>query len=82
MSVGEIKYLITHEDVVHLDDLILRRTMIGKLGMITPESLRELSEICANSLNWSQKKTETEIERFTDIMRNNHKMDFKAFLGG
>jgi glycerol-3-phosphate dehydrogenase len=82
MIIGEIKYLVSHEDVIHLDDLILRRTMIGKLGMVTPDSLREISEICASSLNWTIQETQIEMDRFTDLLRNRHKMNFKMYLGG
>ncbi len=81
ISVGEIKYIITTEDVLHLDDLILRRTMLAKLGKITPDSLRELSEICADVLGWSKRETEDEINRLKEIMKQNHKMDFNIFLG-
>ncbi len=82
MSIGEIQYLVEHEDVVHLDDLILRRTMIGKLGRVTPQSLREIAEICAKSLHWTDQEKFAEMERFTDLMRHRHKMDYNVFLGG
>ncbi|MBN2044358.1 MAG: glycerol-3-phosphate dehydrogenase/oxidase [Anaerolineales bacterium] len=81
MSVGEIKYLAANEDIVHLDDLILRRTMIGKLGRVTPDSLEELAEICASSLNWSHQKTLSEMQRFINLLRRRHKMNFNLFLG-
>ena len=80
ISIGEIKHLINYEDVIHLDDLILRRTMIGKLGMITPEILKEIAETCAKSLNWSQQETVEEMERFTSLLRDRHKMNFNAFI--
>lgn len=82
MLIGEIKYLVTHEDIVHLDDLVLRRTMVGKLGMVTPESLREILEICSSSLNWTKQETQIELERFTNILRDRHKMNYTMFLGG
>ena len=80
ISVGEIKYIVLNEDILHLDDLILRRTMLGKLGRITPDSLQEISQICGEVLNWSEQETEEEINRFTHLMRHNHKMDFNTFL--
>jgi len=81
ISIGEIKYLAAEEDVQHLDDLILRRTMLSKMGQITPESLEEISRICAASLNWTKNKTREEVERFTDILRSRHKMNFNSFEG-
>jgi glycerol-3-phosphate dehydrogenase len=81
-NIGEIKHLVTHEDVLHLDDLLLRRTMLGKMGCITPESLWEIAHICGRALNWSQERTEDEIDRFADLLRHRHKMNYNAFLGG
>jgi glycerol-3-phosphate dehydrogenase len=82
VSVGEIKYILLEEDAHHLDDLILRRTMLGKLGMITPDSLREISGICAKVMEWSDQKTEQEMDRFTDLLKHKHRMNFNAYIGG
>jgi glycerol-3-phosphate dehydrogenase len=81
ISVGEIKYIVINEDVIHIDDLILRRTMLGKLGKITPDSLRELSQICSETLSWSKQKTREEIDRFTYLLRHRHKMNYHSFIG-
>jgi glycerol-3-phosphate dehydrogenase len=78
--VGELRHLAATEDVIHLDDLILRRTMIGKLGQITPDSLQEIARICAEALNWSQQKTVDEIDRITRLLQSVHKMDFNVFI--
>jgi glycerol-3-phosphate dehydrogenase len=81
MSVAEIRHILLEEDVIHLDDLILRRTMLGKLGRITPESLQEISRICAEVLGWSAEKTSSEVDRFVDLLKRNHKMDFCSYIG-
>ena len=80
ISAGEVKYLVVDEDIVHLDDLILRRTMLGKLGMVTPENIKEIAEICAKVLDWSEREMETEIERFAELLLQKHKMDFNTFV--
>ena len=82
ISKGELSYIAENEDVLHLDDLILRRTMLGKLGRITPDSLREIAQICAGILNWSEEHTEEEADRLTALLRHEHKMNYNAFLGG
>jgi glycerol-3-phosphate dehydrogenase len=82
ISLGEIKFILANEDVNHLDDLILRRTMLGKLGRVTPDGLQEISQICKGELGWSDQATEDEIERFTEILRAKHKMDFNTFING
>jgi hypothetical protein len=55
--------------------------MLGKLGQITPKILREISKIGAEVLNWSDKKTKNEINRFADILRKKHKMNFNSYIG-
>ncbi len=80
MSRGEVKFLIENEDVVHLDDLIFRRTMIGKLGMLTEAGLAELAEICAEVLAWDQTLRKKEIERVVQIMEAKHRMRFNQYI--
>jgi glycerol-3-phosphate dehydrogenase len=80
MSRGEVKFLIENEDVVHLDDLIFRRTMIGKLGMLTEAGLAELAEICAVVLGWDQAQMGKEIERVIKIMEAKHRMRFNQYI--
>lgn len=69
---GEIRYIAEAEGVVHLDDLILRRTMIGKLGLITKKGLLELAEICRDALNWDKVQMELEVQRAEEILRKKH----------
>jgi glycerol-3-phosphate dehydrogenase len=81
ISLAEIKNILTQEDVIHLDDLLLRRTMLGKLGQVNPESLMEISRICAETFGWSQEETKEEIEYFTNLLEHKHRMYFNDFEG-
>ena len=69
---GEIALLAKEEDVIHLDDLILRRTMIGKLGLLDGEGLNALAEIVAKAKGWSDDFKKEEIDRTVEIMRDRH----------
>ena len=82
ISTGEIKYILAEEDVVHLDDLILRRTMLGKLGNVTSNGLQEIAQVCKDGLGWTDRETKAEMERFTEILRDKHMMYFNTFVGG
>ena len=46
-SQREIVFLLKHEKVERLDDLLLRRTLMAMLGQVTPAMLYELAEISA-----------------------------------
>lgn len=54
-----IKQKIENESVVHLDDLLLRRTTLGDNPLL---ALKYAEEIC-RLFNWDENKTEIEIER-------------------
>ncbi|MDO6442248.1 glycerol-3-phosphate dehydrogenase/oxidase [Marinobacter sp. 2_MG-2023] len=62
---AEVVWACKHEDVKHLDDLMLRRT---RLGLIAPEGGKALLPIirqhCQNILNWSDEHWQTEETRY------------------
>jgi glycerol-3-phosphate dehydrogenase len=68
----EIAFIARQEDVIHLDDLILRRTMIGKLGLLTAENLSQLAAVTAEAIGWSTDYKAGEIERTVRIMAEEH----------
>jgi glycerol-3-phosphate dehydrogenase len=80
MSVGEIEFIIKNEDVVHLDDLILRRTFIGMLGRTSKSGLGELANITARTLGWSEERKEMEIDLMIQILKTKHRMHFSKYL--
>lgn len=71
-SSGEIRTLIEHEHVEHLDDLILRRTMIAKLGLLTVEALEALADVLGEAKGWTQAERAEEIERSKAILLDRH----------
>ncbi len=82
VSQQEVKHIVENEDVVHLDDFILRRSMLGKLGHVTAEGLEELGRLVGQTLGWDEAKTRQEISRVIEILRTKHRMDFNRFIQG
>lgn len=68
----EIEYIVKKEKVVHLDDLILRRTIITILGELNKELLDELSRITGMVLGWSEERRNEEIMRSRKILADKH----------
>ena len=68
----EINFLIQHEKIVHLDDFLLRRSMLGMLGRINREMIDELALIFANYLGWNREQIRTEVARTLSIMADRH----------
>jgi len=70
----EIEFIIRNERVMHLDDLLLRRTAIALLGELTAELLDELLAILARLAEWSDVQTAAERRRTIDILSDRHRI--------
>jgi glycerol-3-phosphate dehydrogenase len=70
----EIEYLVTHEKVVHLDDFLLRRSLVSMLGGGSHAMIAELADVVGDALGWDTDHRQAEVERTTHILTTNHKM--------
>jgi len=68
----EIAFLAQNEKVVHLDDLVLRRSMLAMLGGLTRAGVAELSEVIGESLGWDGERKQAEAARTLDLMATRH----------
>jgi glycerol-3-phosphate dehydrogenase len=68
----EIEYLLSREFVKHLDDLILRRTVLALSGGLSYEILIELAEIYKEIFEISEADKHKEIKRTMEILEINH----------
>lgn len=62
-STGELRHLARTESVVHLDDLLLRRTSLAFTGDATPEAAAEIAGAVAETLGWDAATRHAEIDR-------------------
>ena len=67
---AEIRWSVRHENVVHLDDLMLRRT---RLGLIVrdggEEILDQVKLILSDELGWNERRWEEEKFRYLEIWK-------------
>jgi len=75
-SLREIIFVVSHEKVLHLDDFILRRSMLAMLGHLSREMLDELAGALANALGWTKEQKEAEVERTLSILADRHRVRF------
>jgi glycerol-3-phosphate dehydrogenase len=68
----EVQFLASRERIVHLDDLVLRRTIMALLGQLSHEGLEELAEVLASALEWTQERTQQEITRTEKLLTTVH----------
>jgi glycerol-3-phosphate dehydrogenase len=62
-TTGELRHLARTESVVHLEDLLLRRTSIAFRGEATPEAVDEVADAVAETLGWDATTRRDEIQR-------------------
>ena len=60
-STGELRYLAGAEDVVHLADLLLRRTSIAFRGEASAEAVAEIAEAVSGVLGWDEADVSAEV---------------------
>lgn len=73
-SKREMIYIIQHEKVEHLDDIILRRSMLAMLGKLSTHGLLELVEILGETLHWNDVQKNDEAERAIRLLENKYRV--------
>lgn len=68
----EVGFLCQNEKIIHLDDLILRRSMLGMLGQLTHPALDELADVVGESLGWDAAQKKAEVTRTLDLLATRH----------
>ena len=67
---AEIRFAARLEQVIHLDDLLLRRTRLGLIlphGAMTPLISARLKQICQQELGWDEQKWQQEVARYSEL---------------
>ena len=67
---AEIRFAARYEQVIHLDDLLLRRTRVGLIlphGAMTPLISARLKQICQQELGWDEQKWQQEFARYSEL---------------
>ena len=70
---AEIRFAAHYEQVIHLDDLLLRRTRLGLIlphGAMTPLISDRLKQICQQELGWNEQKWQREVDRYTQLWQS------------
>jgi len=74
----EIAWIAGNERVVRLEDMILRRTLMGFEGFTSEEALREVAEILAETLGWNDAVTDREIASTLTLLQTRHRTPVRA----
>ncbi|WP_295827418.1 glycerol-3-phosphate dehydrogenase/oxidase [uncultured Microbacterium sp.] len=71
----ELAFIAQNEQVVHLIDVLLRRTHLAFVGGMTERTLQEVAEAVAEPLGWDSARIDEEVARTTEILRSAHRVD-------
>jgi glycerol-3-phosphate dehydrogenase len=71
----EITFLIQHEKIHHLDDFLLRRSLLAMLGRVTRETVEELAGVFSNVLDWDAERKQAEVARTLSILADRHGLE-------
>jgi glycerol-3-phosphate dehydrogenase len=71
----EIEYVAAHEYVVHLDDFLLRRSLLGMLGKVDNDVLEDVADALAQHFGWSESEKAAEIERTVALFDAKHRVN-------
>lgn len=72
---AELKWVLEHEMVIHLDDLMVRRTRLGQLLNNGAEHyLPEIKPLCQDLLHWDDAKWQQEVERYLRIINQHYSL--------
>lgn len=72
----EILFLVQHEKIQRLDDILLRRTMLAMLGRLSKAGIEELSDILVEPLGWSGEQKNAEVARTLRLLADRHGVQF------
>ena len=72
---AELVWAVEHEQVQHLDDLLLRRT---RLGNVLPQGaiaiLDTVKTLCITLLQWSESQWDFEVQRYKQLWKDNYSL--------
>ncbi len=68
----EIAFLVQSEKAIHLDDILLRRTMLAMLGRLTKDNVEEIADAMGAALGWSVEQKNAEVARTLRLLADRH----------
>ncbi|WP_370644352.1 glycerol-3-phosphate dehydrogenase/oxidase [Nesterenkonia sp. LB17] len=80
LSQRELAYMVEHEQIGHLIDVLIRRTSLAFRGLVTAELLSELGESLAPLLGWDAETIASEIKDAQRVLREWHTVELKDLV--
>ncbi|MDQ0645373.1 glycerol-3-phosphate dehydrogenase/oxidase [Microbacterium murale] len=78
LSTRELAWMVEHEQVRHLADVVFRRTSLAFTGDADADAIRAIAEALAPQMGWDDARIESEIEDTSTQLREAHGVDLAA----
>ncbi|MGO1265612.1 glycerol-3-phosphate dehydrogenase/oxidase [Microbacterium gubbeenense] len=78
LSTWELAWMVDHEHIVHLSDVVMRRTDLAFTGSVSRELLDDIARTLAKFLDWDDERTNDEIAATIHELRDAHGVEFDA----
>jgi glycerol-3-phosphate dehydrogenase len=63
--------------VVHVTDVVLRRTNLAFMGGLTREHLEEISQALGAALGWSAQQARADADACSQTLRDEHRVELE-----
>ena len=73
-TLAEIDWLARNERVVHLADIVMRRTALAITGRLSRRALEQIADIVAAALGWDAGRREKELEATSKELAQRHRL--------
>ncbi|KQO00909.1 MULTISPECIES: glycerol-3-phosphate dehydrogenase/oxidase [unclassified Arthrobacter] len=80
LSTRELAYMVEHEQIGHLIDVLIRRTSLAFRGLVSEELLSELAGTLAPLLGWDAARSASEIELAENVLAAAHRVEVKSLI--
>jgi glycerol-3-phosphate dehydrogenase len=71
-SLAEIDWIARNERVVHLQDIVMRRTTLAVIGALTTRNLAAVAVVVGNALGWEEQRRAKEVVATADLLNRVH----------
>ena len=82
LSTRELEWMVEHEMVTRLEDVILRRTSIAFIGNADADVLDEIADALAPLLGWDRARHDAELEQTRVLLNERHGLHISSRARG
>jgi glycerol-3-phosphate dehydrogenase len=73
-TLAELDWIARNESVVHLDDLVMRRTALAITGRLSLRDLESIADVAAGALGWETKRRDEELAATQAKLVEHHRL--------